>query len=91
MKPVRYHTIAGVKHKVTTDLHLDGFVDIPHLRKNEEGEIYVDCFLGPEQFLETAIHEVLHIVNPNWSEDTVERAGREVRRFLWRLGYRRGK
>ena len=88
---IRSHTIEGVKHKVSVDLHLDGFVDIPHLRKNEQGEIYIDPYQSPEQFMETAIHEVLHIVNPNWNEDIVTRSGREVRRFLWRLGYRRGK
>lgn len=91
MKPVRYHSIGGVKYKVVTDIHLDGFVDIPHLRKFEDGEIYIDPNQSPEQILETEIHEVLHIVNPNWNEDTVTTAGREVRRFLWRRGYRREK
>ena len=88
---MKYHSIDGVRYKVVTDIHLDGYVDIPHLRRVEDGEIYIDPNQTPEQILETEIHEILHIVNPNWTEETVERSGREVRRFLWRRGYRRGK
>lgn len=90
MRAVKSHTIDGVRHKVNITDHLEGYVDIPHLRKNEEGEIYIDSYLPPPDFFETAVHEILHLVNPNWSEETVDKSAREVRRFVFdRLGYRR--
>jgi hypothetical protein len=40
---------------------------------------------------EIAIHEALHACFFDMDEDAVERAGQDISRFLWRLGYRRTK
>lgn len=43
---------------------------------------------APREFLDTCIHELLHIIFPDAHEKTIETAARVISRFLWRLGFR---
>lgn len=65
---------------------IDGWAEIPG---NEPRSIYVDPTLSELQFLETAIHEAMHAEDPDITERVIERRGRSMARWLWRLGYRR--
>lgn len=51
--------------------------------------IVFDHRLGGEQALEVCIHEALHaFFDDRLDEETVEKAGKDISGFLWRLGYR---
>lgn len=39
--------------------------------------------------LDTLIHELLHLMEPEWSEEKVEEVANWMSRILWRQGYRR--
>lgn len=55
---------------------------------NEKRVILLDERLSGKNYLETAIHEVLHIQNPKWNEITVEGRAKEIANILWELGFR---
>lgn len=44
--------------------------------------------LGKKHF-EIAIHEIMHIQNPDWSENMVKKKSKEMCNVLWLLKYRR--
>lgn len=39
--------------------------------------------------LDTIIHEVSHVQNPDWDETTVAKNATEMAKILWNLGYRK--
>lgn len=43
----------------------------------------------PKDYLDTIIHESLHIIFPKKKESSILRAGTSIVNLLWRLGYRR--
>lgn len=68
---------------------LDGACDHPEV---SDKELLFRTTLGedPKNELETYIHECLHACHFDHSEDCVHEAARDISKFLWRLGYRRG-
>ena len=87
MKKMRTHTFRGTRYQVETSKLITGFAEIP--RAAAARTIYVAKNLPPLEHLETAIHEAMHAEDPDTLERVVERRGRSIARFLWRLGYRR--
>jgi hypothetical protein len=51
--------------------------------------IRIGTWQGEDELLDTLIHELLHAVEPNWTEEKVTEASSEISRVLLRLGYRR--
>jgi len=51
-------------------------------------KILIDCRLKGRSLLETIIHECLHAIFPQLSEESVTAAARDIARVLWALGYR---
>jgi hypothetical protein len=54
-----------------------------------EGIIEVDPRQNPKEYMDTLIHEALHLLEPDWSEKKVCAYARKISRLLWSLGYRR--
>ena len=84
MKPVRSHTFNGQRYHIYVHPPVHGFCD--STPKNME--LYIFEPLRSKNGLITSIHEALHAENRNTPEEVVERMGREIGSFLWRLGYR---
>jgi len=55
---------------------------------NEDREIAIDERVTGFPYLETAIHEVMHVQNPRWGEDMVEEKAKELADVLWKLNFR---
>lgn len=51
--------------------------------------IAIDKRLKGIQELETIIHEVEHVQNPEWSESKVTKTAKEKAQILWDLGFRK--
>jgi len=45
--------------------------------------------LSPQRRLEVELHEALHCLYPDLAEESVTTGAADLRRLLWRLGYRR--
>jgi hypothetical protein len=54
-----------------------------------DGEILIDSRLRGKKALEILIHEVLHILNAEDSEDEIVRKSVALTKILWKEGYRR--
>lgn len=52
-------------------------------------EIWLARRLRDENELETAIHEAMHAIAPQWGEEAIEQAAEELADMLWMMGYRR--
>lgn len=44
--------------------------------------------LHTKEFLDTIIHELIHAIRPDFSEQDVEQLSRRISHTLWRFGYR---
>ena len=53
------------------------------------GLIDIDPRLGGQSHLDITLHEALHVIFPDLSEEAVNNAGITLADLLWRLGYRR--
>jgi len=53
-----------------------------------DGVIYIDPRLKGRKLLEIYIHEVMHLLYPEASEDEVIEKSVILTKLLWRLGYR---
>jgi hypothetical protein len=53
-----------------------------------EWRIELDPELDDKTLLDIAIHETVHVVAPDLSEECVDRIGRQCADVLWRLGFR---
>lgn len=51
--------------------------------------IEIDPTLPPMRYLIVLIHEYLHHIQPEWSEQKVDAEGEALGRFLWKQGYRK--
>ena len=53
--------------------------------------IEVDPRQNARDYLDTLVHELLHIIGPSkhWSEDTVKKVANIITLHLWRAGFRR--
>ena len=58
------------------------------LAYHEERVICLDLRLKGFDYLETAIHEILHCQFPKLPEITIEARGKEMALLLWDLGFR---
>lgn len=54
-----------------------------------ENVVEVDPRQHPREYLDTVIHEVLHLAHPDFSERQVCITSRKISTALWRLNYRR--
>lgn len=55
----------------------------------EEGIIHIDERLKGKEHLCISLHEIIHILNPKWSEIKVVGHSKEMADLLWNMGYRR--
>lgn len=51
--------------------------------------IEIDPRQAPKEYLDTIIHEALHIIEPDWEEYKVCRTSRQLSALVWEMGYRR--
>jgi|TARA_R110002051_G_scaffold261707_1_gene321628 hypothetical protein len=58
---------------------------------HEDGLVEIDPRQTGKQYLDTMIHELLHVIDPSkeWPEKTVEKAAGTITLFLWKAGFRR--
>ena len=56
-----------------------------------ENKIEIDGRLKSKQYLNTLIHEMLHVYNPDWSESKVTKTANEMTDIIWSKNYRRIK
>ena len=56
-----------------------------------ENKIEIDGILKSKEYLDTLIHEMLHIYNPTWSETRVDQTATEMANIIWSKNYRRIK
>ena len=67
-------------------------------RQKAVGQAYTDARVievDPRQrsknYLDTLIHEMLHVYNPEWSESKVSKTANEMTDIIWSKNYRRIK
>jgi hypothetical protein len=67
-------------------------------RQKAVGQAYSDARvieIDPRQrsknYLDTLIHEMLHVYNPDWSENKVTTTANEMTDIIWKKNYRRIK
>ena len=67
-------------------------------RQKAVGQAYTDARVievDPRQrsksYLDTLIHEMLHVYNPEWSESKVTKTANEMTDIIWQKNYRRIK
>ena len=85
---VRTHKFNGRTYVIDMPGRIDGCVDQYKLNKRT---ILIATEPFTKEELEACIHESLHAENWAATEKVVERTGKEIADFLWRLGYRRTK
>ena len=57
--------------------------------KYAKPEIWVKRSLKPIDLMDTIIHEVLHAIRPELSEEAVLETGTIIAKALWKLNYRK--
>jgi hypothetical protein len=82
---VKTHTFRGRRYYISRE-KIDGYCEIPG---EPADEIWINPGLNPKDTLETEIHEALHALMRTRSDRLVTPMGRDLARFLWRLGYRK--
>ena len=83
---MKSHTFRGLRYRIDIS-DLDGYCEIPG---RDPRTLHLRASQTPLQFLEAAVHEAMHAEDPDVPERVIERRGRSMARWLWRLGYRRG-
>ncbi|MGE0772645.1 MAG: hypothetical protein AB7K37_13095 [Cyclobacteriaceae bacterium] len=63
-----------------------GLIPEPLTRRSR---IEIDPRQSPKSYLNTLIHEKLHILFPEWSEHKVTQTANKLAKFLWDNKYRR--
>lgn len=82
---IHRHKFCGVVHDIDLEPRY-GSCDDPC---QERPCLFVDWYnLSYKSAMEVAIHEALHACDWDKSEEKVEQTGKDIARFLWRLGYR---
>jgi hypothetical protein len=72
-----------VEHKDLSKFNVFGFADI------EKKLIELDHRIKGKTHFRYCIHEILHILNPEWSERKVKDHTKEIVDLLWKMNYRR--
>lgn len=83
---MKTHSFCGKKYNITIG-NFDGLCDT----FKKEQELIVMADLETRAGLETCIHESLHACDWRKEEILVAQTGKDIARFLWRLGYRKIK
>lgn len=83
-----YTIVLGRKNKITVVHRKLGKHKADGLAWEETKTIEIDERLNGFAYLETVIHEVMHIQNPAWSERKVVIHSKEMARVLWSQGFR---
>jgi hypothetical protein len=68
---------------------IKGDPDTDGLSWHTKRTIAIDNRVKGVDELDTIIHEVFHIQNPNWDEKMVKNKATELAKILWDLGYRK--
>lgn len=55
----------------------------------EDRIIEIDPRLKGIEYLETLLHEIIHIQNPKWPEIKVAGHSKQLAKILWNLGFRK--
>lgn len=55
----------------------------------DDGLIEIDPRQGSFSYLETAIHEMMHVLLPQLTEKEVTTKARKIAKELWKINYRR--
>jgi len=55
----------------------------------DDGLIEIDPRQSAQDYLETVVHEVMHVVFPAMSEDDVTNSSKIIGQALWEVGYRK--
>ena len=55
----------------------------------EDRRVEIDSRLTSLEYLDTLLHELLHIYNPEWSEIKVAQTATEIAMIIWAKDYRR--
>ena len=87
MKSHTFHTWTGKRrrYKIAVDDIMDGRTEIPEKPGDPVTyELYVNAALSAPKGFETALHEAMHAVDPDQSEEYVTRVAAETARFVWR-------
>lgn len=57
----------------------------------DQNKIEIDPNQSNEEYLDTMIHEKLHLILPHYKEETIVRISTQLSEFLWDNGYRQVK
>jgi hypothetical protein len=55
----------------------------------QSGRIIIDPRQLPEDYLDTLVHELIHVGAPEFSEKKTEKLANLISKGLWKWGYRR--
>lgn len=55
----------------------------------DDGIVEIDPRLSPKRFLTILVHEVLHCLEPKWSESKVDKHSIKIAKIIWEQGYRK--
>lgn len=55
----------------------------------DENLIEIDPRQNSKDYLDTAIHEKLHLMFPNWEHDLITPTANKLTKYLWKMGYRK--
>lgn len=83
---VKTHCFNGRRYEIDMPGRIHGTTEQYRLNKRV---MLIAVEPGTKTELETCIHESLHAENWATTEEVVERVGREIADFLWRLNFRR--
>ena len=87
MKTHTFRTWKGKRRRYTVhiDAGLDGLTEVPDAPGDHVTyQICVNINQTPFQLFETALHESMHAVDPDATEEYVGRVSAEQARFVWR-------
>lgn len=63
-----------------------GIIPAPLTKKSR---IEIDPRQKPKTYMNTLLHEKLHLMFPDWSESKVEKTATQLANFLWENKYRK--
>jgi hypothetical protein len=84
--PKKKYLIHGIAYTVERK-DLDGYCDIPD-ESTTDYRIGISPRLRGRALLETSIHETLHAIRPDMTENQVDEAAKFQTAILWDMGFR---
>jgi hypothetical protein len=83
---VKRYPINGIAYTVERK-DLDGYCDIPDAGTGDY-RIGISPRLRGRALLETSIHETLHAIRPDMTEESIDEAAKFQTAILWDMGFR---